>query len=61
METCWHIIREKVQELDEQYDHIVLAQISMAVAADELSTKHAKVYTSPQSAVEAIRKTLESN
>lgn len=61
METCWRIIREKVQELDGQYDHIVLAQISMAGAADELSTKHAKIYTSPQSAVESIRKTLESN
>jgi len=61
METCYRIIREKVMELDEQYDHIVLAQISMAGAADGLHTKHASVYTSPKSAVEALKKTLHEN
>ena len=61
METCHRIIREKVMELDEQYDHIVLAQISMAGAADGLHTKHASVYTSPTSAVEALKKTLHEN
>lgn len=61
METCYRIIREKVMELDEQYDHIVLAQISMAGAADGLRTKHASVYTSPKSAVEALKKTLHEN
>lgn len=60
MDTCYQIIRNKVLELDEQYDHIVLAQISMAGAAEELRTKHANVYTSPQSAVNALKQALET-
>lgn len=61
MDTCYEIIRKKVQELDEQYDHIVLAQISMAGAAEGLQTKHAAVYTSPKSAVNALKAALGKN
>lgn len=59
MDTCYEIIRKKVVELDEQYDHIVLAQISMAGVAEGLCTKHANVYTSPKSAVEVLKQALE--
>lgn len=52
------IIRAKAIELDEQYDHIVFAQISMAHAAKELSLRHAQVYTSPDSAYEALEKAV---
>lgn len=48
------LIRQKVRELDRQYDHIVLAQISMSEAAEGLQTEHARVYTSPSSALEAL-------
>lgn len=53
-ETHDRLIREKVLELDEAYDQIILAQISMARAAKGLKTKHAAVYTSPESAYRAI-------
>lgn len=53
------LVRDKVLELDEQYDQIILAQISMAGAADGLVTKHAKVFTSPSSALEEIKKQME--
>ncbi len=54
IEESYRLIRTKVNTLDEMYDQIVLAQISMAGAAEGLRTKHAKVYTSPASAVNAI-------
>ena len=54
IEESYRLIRAKVNTLDEMYDQIVLAQISMAGAAEGLRTKHAKVYTSPASAVNAI-------
>ena len=44
------IVREKVQELDEQFDQIVLAQISMANAVRGLELHHAKLFTSPSAA-----------
>lgn len=53
METHDRVIREKVAELDASYDHVVLAQISMARAAQGVAMKHAKLWTSPKSAVEA--------
>lgn len=54
-ETCIRLVQEKVHELDEAYDQIVLAQISMAGAAENLVTKHARVFTSPASALKHIR------
>lgn len=49
-------IREKIRELDSQYDKIVLAQMSMAGAAKGLKMEHAALYTSPKSAIETIKK-----
>lgn len=48
------VIRQKIEELDTRYDQIVLAQMSMAEAADLADILHAKIYTSPQSALEVI-------
>ena len=50
----YQYIQRKVMELDSLYDYIVLAQISMSGAAEGLVTNHAKVFTSPSSAVNAI-------
>ena len=44
------IIREKVLELDGQFDQIVLAQISMSNAVLDLKLLHAKLFTSPSAA-----------
>jgi hypothetical protein len=44
------LIREKIKELDPDYDHVVLAQISMARAAKIAVMKNAKLWTSPDSA-----------
>lgn len=52
------LIREKILELEEQFDNIVLAQISMSGAAIGLETNHAKVYTSPSAAYETLKKEL---
>ncbi|WP_432627350.1 aspartate/glutamate racemase family protein [Brotaphodocola sp.] len=57
-ETHDRIIRKKAMEIDEEYDQIVLAQISMARAAKGVSLHHAKLYTSPDSAYEAIRRAI---
>ncbi len=60
MERHDRIIREKINELDAHYDHIVLAQITMAKAAEGLdSLKHARLWTSPRSAVEAAMRLLK--
>ncbi len=53
------IIREMIKELDETYEKIVLAQMSMAGGAERVTLKHAKVYTSPKSATETIRRITE--
>lgn len=53
------VIKAKAEELDAQYDQIVLAQISMAHVKEQIHTSHAKVYTSPDSAYEAIQKCLK--
>lgn len=53
------VIKAKAEELDAQYDQIVLAQISMAHVKEQIEAKHAKIYTSPDSAYEAIQKSLE--
>lgn len=49
------IIKEKIEALDKTYDNIVLAQMSMADAVDMAEVSHAKIYTSPQSALETIQ------
>lgn len=49
------IIKNKIEELDKKYDNIVLAQMSMADAADLANVTNDKVYTSPQSALETIQ------
>lgn len=54
IEESYAIIREKIRELDSLYDCIVLAQISMAGAAEGTKTSHAEIFTSPASAVGAI-------
>lgn len=60
MESHDRIIREKIKKLDDSYDHIVLAQITMARAAAGVENlKHAKLWTSPHSAVEAAMKLLK--
>lgn len=58
-DTFDRIIQEKARELDSQYDHIVFAQISMARAAKGLELQHSHVYTSPDSAYEALKKAVK--
>ena len=55
---CNRLVREKVYELDAKYDQIILAQISMSGAAEGLETKHAKVFTSPSSALTEIKRLM---
>jgi hypothetical protein len=47
------LIREKIEEFDPDYDHVALAQISMARAAKTVEMKNAKLWTSPDSAAAA--------
>lgn len=56
---CNQLIQKKVRLLDEQYDQIVLAQISMSGAAEDLVTRRAKVFTSPSSALMEMKRLLE--
>lgn len=55
---CNRLIQERVQQLDAQYDQIVLAQISMSGAAEGLETRHAKVFTSPSCALAEMKRLL---
>ena len=50
MDTHDRIIWEKVQELDGQFDQIVLAQISMSNAVLGMELHHARLFTSPSAA-----------
>lgn len=52
------VIQEKIKELDPSYDHVVLAQISMARAAAGVNMNHATLYTSPDSAWQAMMEVL---
>ena len=54
----YKIIQNKMRELDQAYDQIVLAQISMSQAADDMVLNHATVYTSPQSAYQAVDRAI---
>lgn len=60
LETHDRLIQEMARTMDEAYDHLVFAQISMAKAAEGLTLRHASVYTSPQSAFDALKKLLQS-
>lgn len=53
------IIKNKIEELDKEYDNIVLAQISMADAAIDAETKNAKLYTSPFAAYNKLTSIIE--
>lgn len=53
------IIKNKIEEFDGTYDNIVLAQMSMADAADLADIIHAQIYTSPRSALETIKDLTE--
>lgn len=50
------IICRKAEELDEAYENIVLAQISMAHVKDQISVRHAQVFSSPDSAYEMVKR-----
>lgn len=52
------IIREKVQELDEAFDRIVLAQISMSDAVLGMRLRHAELFTSPAAACARLMQEL---
>ena len=52
------LIRKKIFELDEAYENIVLAQISMSGAAVGIELRNAKVYTSPSAAYEVLEKKM---
>lgn len=57
-ETHDQLIAEKAQELDEAYDNLVLAQISMAGAAKRIRLNHSTLYTSPDSAYNALMRAV---
>lgn len=48
------LIREKVLEIEKNFDNIVLAQISMAGAALGIKLNHATLFTSPNAAYETL-------
>jgi len=54
------LILEKVKELDRQYDHVVLAQISMAGAVRGYRPQHAVIHTSPASAYQVLQAAMGS-
>lgn len=58
MAGCNQKIRETLVNLDPEYDHIALAQVSMSEAAQNLTLKRAKVYTSPACVMEKIAQIL---
>ena len=60
MDECNRIVVEKIQELDPQYDQIVLAQISMSGAATRSEPKHAKLFTSPSEALQEMLEKLKA-
>ena len=55
---CNHLVAEKIMELDNSYDQIVLAQISMSGAANLYKTKHARLFTSPAEAMKQMKSEL---
>ncbi|MCD8083055.1 MAG: aspartate/glutamate racemase family protein, partial [Clostridiales bacterium] len=59
MAKCNEIVLQKVKELDERYDQIALAQISMSGAIRGYHPTHAQLYTSPASAYRALLQLME--
>ncbi|MCD8220788.1 MAG: aspartate/glutamate racemase family protein [Clostridiales bacterium] len=59
MAKCNEIVLQKVKELDEKYDQISLAQISMSGAIRGYQPVHAQLYTSPASAYQALTELME--
>lgn len=57
-ETHDRLIREEVARLDGLYDQIVLAQISMAHAGEDLRTGRARIFTSPESAYRSLMQVM---
>ena len=53
------IIREKILEIEEDYDQIVLAQMSMADSAAGLKTHRARVLTSSAAAYETVMEEIK--
>ena len=58
LEESDRLVREKIMELDEKYDNISLAQISLVGALKGVTLKHARVFSSPSCAVAQMRKEL---
>ncbi len=56
LEESDRIVREKIMELDEHYDIISLAQISLIGALQGLELKHAQVFSSPSCAAAQMKK-----
>ncbi len=52
------LIQKRLLEIDEEYDHIILAQISMARVTENFHISHAKLYTSIASAYEEVMKVI---
>ncbi len=48
------IIMDKIREIDGQFDNIVIAQMSMAQAATQVTDAKSEIFTSPKSALDAL-------
>lgn len=53
------IIRDKILQIEGDYDQVVLAQISMANAALGIQTRRARVRTSPSAAFETVMEEIK--
>lgn len=53
------LIRKKVEELDNDFDQIILAQVSMAPAVKNLRKEHAEIRTSPVIAFETLMEQIK--
>lgn len=60
LESHNQMIREKILEIEVNYDQIVLAQMSMADSAAGLETRRARVLTSPAAAYETVMKEIKA-
>ena len=59
LEVHNQMIREKILEIEGDYDQIVLAQMSMADSAAGLKTRRARVLTSPAAAYETVMEEIK--
>ena len=60
-EKFHELIRDKIREIDAEYDNIALAQMSMSGAAERFIPEHARIFTSPACAVAQLRNILSDN